>query len=63
MSITLGDVTNLLHIPIEGRLLDHERKVPWDRGVELMVRWLGVLEVVAVKACNDGLVQILLIPR
>lgn len=53
MSITLDDVANLLHILIEGRLLDYENKVSRERGVELIVRWLGVSEVVAVKACKD----------
>ena len=27
MTITLDDVANLLHVPIEGRLLDFEKKV------------------------------------
>lgn len=53
ISITLDDVADLLHILIEGRLFDYEKKVSQERGVELMVRWLGVSKVVAVKACKD----------
>ena len=37
MSITLDGVANLLHILIEGRLLDYEKEVSQERGVELMV--------------------------
>jgi len=38
--------------PIEGRLLDYEKKVSQEHGVNLIVKWLGVGEAVAVKACK-----------
>jgi len=53
MSITLDDVACLLHIPIEGRMLDHPKKVSQVTGAELMVVHLGVPRTVAVKTCKD----------
>jgi hypothetical protein len=46
MTITLDDVANLLHVPIEG-LLDYEKKVSQEHGVNLMVRWWG-------GCCSEG---------
>lgn len=48
--LTCGD---LLHVPNEGRLLDFEKKVSQENGVNMMVRLLGVPEAVEVKVCND----------
>jgi len=45
MTITLDDVYNLLHIPIQGRMLDHDAEMDRDRGLDLMIRLLGMLEV------------------
>ena len=53
MTITLDDVARLLHLPIEGIMLSHPKKVSWADGVDLMVRHLGVMQVVAVANCND----------
>lgn len=33
--------------------MSYDRKVTQDHGVDLLVRWLGVSEVVAVKECED----------
>jgi hypothetical protein len=51
MTITLDDVANLLHIPMEGRLLDFEKKVNREHG--MMTRLLGMWDTVATKACKD----------
>ena len=53
MSITLDDVACLMHIPIEGRMLDHRKKVSQVIGVDLMVAYLGVAKNVAVSNCKD----------
>jgi len=53
MTITLDDVTCLLHLPIEGIMMSHPKKVFQDDGVDLMVRHLGVTQAVAVKNCNE----------
>jgi len=53
MNITLDNVACLLHIPIEGRMLNHPKKVSQVYGVELMVAHLGVPHTVAVKNCKD----------
>jgi len=42
MTITLDDVYNLLHIPIQGRMLDHDEVMDRDRGIDLMIRLLGM---------------------
>jgi len=45
MTITLDDVYNLLHIPIKGRMLEHDEAMDRDRGLDLMIRLLGMSEV------------------
>jgi len=52
MTITLDDVACLLHLPIEGILLSHPKKVSQADGVELMVRHLGVTRAETVKNCK-----------
>jgi len=47
MTITLDDVYNLLHLPIQDRMLDHDAIVDWDRGIDLMIKLLGMSDVVA----------------
>jgi len=42
MTVTLDDVTCLTHLPIEGRMLSHPKKMSRSEGAELMVRHLGV---------------------
>jgi len=53
MRIILDDVTCLMHLPIEGRMLSHPKKVYLTDGVDLMVRHLGVMQAVAVVNCNE----------
>jgi hypothetical protein len=43
MTITLDDVHNLLHIPIHGRMLDHDEAMDRDRSIDLMT--LGMSDV------------------
>jgi hypothetical protein len=38
MTITLYDVHNLLHIPIHGRMLDHDETMGQDCAIDLMTR-------------------------
>jgi len=45
MTITLDDVYNLLHLPIQGRMLDHDAVVDRDHGIDLMTRLLGMSDV------------------
>lgn len=52
MTITLDDVACLLHIPIEGIMLSHPKKVSQADGVDLMVRHLGVTQAEAVENCK-----------
>ena len=47
MTITLDDVYNLLHLPIQGCMLDHDAVVDRDHGITLMTRLLGMSDVVA----------------
>jgi len=47
MTITLDDVYNLLHRPIQGRILDHDVVVDRVRGITHMTRLLGMPDVVA----------------
>jgi len=47
MTITLDDVYYLLHLPIQGHMLDHDAVVDRDRGVDLMIRVLGMSNVAA----------------
>jgi len=49
MTITLDNVYNLLHLPTQGRMLDHDAVVDRDRGIDLMIRLLGMSDV-AVRA-------------
>ena len=53
MTITLDGVACLLHIPIEGQMLSHPKKVSRADGLDLMVRHLGVMQAIAVANCND----------
>jgi len=41
MTVTLDDVSCLLHLPIEGMLLTHE-SMTWDEAMEMMIQHLGV---------------------
>lgn len=41
MSITLDDVSCLLHLPIRGRLIDHGR-ITKDEALEMMGEYLGI---------------------
>jgi len=45
MTITLDDMYNLLHIPIHGRMLDHDEAMNRDRAIDLMTRLLGMSDV------------------
>jgi hypothetical protein len=45
MTITLDDVYNLLHIPIHGRIQDHDEAMDRDRAIDLMTRLLGMSDV------------------
>ena len=45
MTITLGDVYNLLHIPIQGHMLDHDAEMDRDCGLDLIIRLLGMSKV------------------
>ena len=40
MMITLDDVANLFHLPIEGRMLDYDTKMDQEHGITLMTRLL-----------------------
>ena len=42
MRITLDDVYNILHLPIQGRMLDHDAIVDRARGITQMTRLLGM---------------------
>jgi hypothetical protein len=55
MAITLDDVHNLLHIPIHGRILDHDETMDWHRSIDLMTRLLGMLDAdVRAKVRNES---------
>jgi len=47
MTINLDDVYNLLHIPIQGRMLDHDEVMDWNRAIDLMTRLLGMSDATA----------------
>jgi len=47
MTITLNDVYNLLHIPIQGCMLDHDEGMDRDHGIDLMTRLLGMSDAAA----------------
>jgi len=53
MTLTLDDVTCLTHLPIEGRMLSHPKKMSRTKGAELMVRHLGVSQADALKNCGE----------
>jgi hypothetical protein len=53
MTITLDDVSNLLHLPIEGRMLDHDAEVDRDHGIILITMLLGMSDVVACAASKS----------
>ncbi|XP_024632223.1 protein MAIN-LIKE 2-like [Medicago truncatula] len=45
MTITLDNVHNLLHIPIHGRMLDHDEAMGQERAFDLMTRLLAMSDV------------------
>jgi len=45
--ITLDNVYNLLHIPIQSCMLNHDAVVDRDREIDLMTRLLGMSDVAA----------------
>ncbi|RHN74697.1 hypothetical protein MtrunA17_Chr2g0313141 [Medicago truncatula] len=47
MAITLDDVYNLLHLPIQGRMLNHDTVVDRAYGLTHMTRLLGMSDVAA----------------
>jgi len=47
MTITLDDVYNLLHLPIQGRMLDHDAVVNRAHMITQMTRLLGMSETAA----------------
>jgi len=53
MTVTLDDVACLMHLPIEGRMLSHPKKMSRTEGVVLMLRHLGVSQADAVKNCSE----------
>ncbi|XP_039690598.1 protein MAIN-LIKE 1-like [Medicago truncatula] len=53
MTVTLDDVACLTHLPIEGRMLAHGKKMPKYEGAELLMTYLGVSQNEAQKICNQ----------
>ena len=53
MTVTLDDVTCLMHLQIEGRMLSHGKKMLRHEATTLMVRHLGVLQTDAEKNCGE----------
>lgn len=51
MNITL-DVVLCQHIPIKGKLMDHEKKISEEMGVQLMIELLGVTKARAIDDCH-----------
>lgn len=49
MPITLDDVMCHLHIPTEGKMMDHDEAISYEKGLELMTDMLGVFEKEAVE--------------
>ena len=49
MTITLDNVYNLLHIPIQSRMLDHDEVMDRDREIDLMTRLLGMSDAAEVR--------------
>ena len=44
MTITLDDVYNLFHLPIQGRMMDHDAVVDRDHEINLMTMLFGMLD-------------------
>ncbi|XP_039687613.1 protein MAINTENANCE OF MERISTEMS-like [Medicago truncatula] len=53
MTVTLDDVACLTHLPIEGRMLAHGKKMPKHEGAALLMTYLGVAHHEAEKICNQ----------
>jgi hypothetical protein len=53
MTITLDDVHNLLHIPIYGRMLEHDESMDRDRSIDMMTRLLGMSDADARDQVRD----------
>lgn len=49
MTVTLDDVVCLLHIPVEWKILSHNKKVSHEIGVVCMTELIGGFEVVVIK--------------
>jgi hypothetical protein len=47
MTITLDDVSNLLHLPTQGRMLYHDPVVDRAHGITRMTRLIGMLDAAA----------------
>lgn len=56
MTVTLDDVTYLLHIPIEGKMMGHEEQTSYEKGVELMTwkQWGGYVGIPFLKRLYEG---------
>jgi hypothetical protein len=56
MTVTLDDVTYLLHIPIEGKMMGHEEQASYEKGVELMTwkQWGGYVGIPFLKRLYEG---------
>jgi hypothetical protein len=52
MTVTLDDVARLMHVPVEGRMLGHRKKMLRSDGEALLVRHLGASQREAEKICN-----------
>ena len=52
MTFTLDDVACLLCIPIEGKMMDNEKKIFEETGVQLMTELLGVDETYVIDECH-----------
>jgi len=44
MTATLDDLTCLLYIPVQWKMMDHEKKISQETGVQLMIDLFGVVE-------------------
>jgi len=49
MTVTMDDVVCPLHIPIQGRMLSHNKKVSHEIGVALMTELISVFEAAVIK--------------
>ena len=61
MTITLDDVYNLLHLPIQGSMLDHDAVVDRAHEITQMTRLLGMSDVAARAEAKTSMVLILVI--